>query len=207
MYLNTNTELIEPYGIQKTTDATSELVSVADAKTHLRIEHSDDDTYIGTLITASRQSLEISTRRSLGASQVYKAFYSSYPTTYFKLLIPNPPLTSFNSLQYYDSDDNLQTIDANQYTVETAGSGQSFLAMKDTHSFPSVSVDRVAPVIANFTAGYTAGTFPKALHQAILLLVGHYYDTREPVSYGDIPHKISRTVDFIADQYKVKKFF
>jgi uncharacterized phiE125 gp8 family phage protein len=58
-----------------------------------------------------------------------------------------------------------------------------------------------------FVAGYTSSTFPKPLHQAILMLVAHYYDTREPVSFGDIPHKIQRTVDFIADQYKVKKFF
>lgn len=207
MYLNTRTELIEPFGISRTTDSSSELVSVAEAKAHLRVTHSDDDAYIGTLITASRQSLEISTRRSLGASQTYKVFYDSYPTTYFKLLIPNPPLTSFTSLKYYDDNDVLQTIPSNQYTVETAGSGASFLSMKDTHSFPTVSIDRVAPVEIEFVSGYTAQTFPKPLHQAILLLVAHYYDTREPVSFGDIPHKIQRTVDFIADQYKVKKFF
>lgn len=203
MFAN-HSQLLEPHGITRGTDSTSEPVSLAEAKAHLRVSHTDDDAYISTLITACRQSLEISTRRSLGASQVYSTYYTEFPTTYFKLRIPNPPLVSFTHLKYYNNQNILTTVDTNHYVVEQAGSGVAYLAMKDGFSMPTLTKSRVAPIVATFSAGYT--TLPKPLHQAILMLVAHYYDTREPISFGDIPHKIARTVDFISEQYKIRKF-
>ena len=199
-----HTCLVEPFGIKRNTDSSSEPVSLAEAKAHLRVTHTDDDAYITTLITACRQSLEISTRRSLGSAQSYTAYYQRFPTKYYKLVIPKPPYVSFQGLKYYNNLENLTTVSTDEYLIEESGEGTAYLAMKDGFSTPTLSMSRVSPVYAEFTAGYT--TLPKPLHQAILLLVAHYYDTREPISFGDIPHKIARTVDFISEQYKIRKF-
>lgn len=194
--------MIKPHSIKKITDAVSEPVTLAEAKKHLRVDHSDDDTYIETLITASRQSLEISTSRSLGASQVYEAAYENFPVYYNKMLVPNPPLVSVDSIKYYPQNNVLATVNSNEYIVDSSGNGVAYISMLDQFSLPTLSLDYLCPVVVRFTAGYTS--LPKPLHQAILLLVAHYYDTREPISFASVPKMVQRSVDFIANQYKVR---
>lgn len=193
---------ITPNSIKRTTDSSSEPVSVAEAKEHLRVTHSDDDTYIGNLITASRQSLEITTHRALGSGQTYEVGYKYFPTTYHRLVIPNPPVVSITSVKYYNDQNVLTTVSDSEYVFENQGSGVAYISMKDGFGYPTVSKERVDPVVVTFDCGYTA--LPKPLHQAILLLVAHYYDTREPVAYGAVPIKVQRTVDFLASQYKLR---
>tara|TARA_B100002019_G_scaffold111531_1_gene95959 strand:- start:15877 stop:16494 length:618 start_codon:yes stop_codon:yes gene_type:complete len=201
-----HTELIEPFGIKRTQDSSSEPISLAEAKSFLRVTHNNDDSFITSLITACRQSLEITTRRCLSASQSYEVSYCDFPTSYFKLILPNPPITTFSSLKYYNVDGVLTTVDSNSYIHENNGNGVSFLAMLDTYSKPTLHKPRIAPVVASYVSGYTSSTLPEPLKQAMLLLIAHYYDTREIISYGDIPYKIQRTVDFISEQYKIRKF-
>lgn len=191
-----------PQSIKRTTDSSSEPVSVAQAKEHLRVTHTDDDTYIGNLITAARQSIEVSTRRAVGSGQTYEAGYELFPSVYNRLVIPNPPLGSVSSLKYYDVNNSLVTVDSSNYTVENQASGVSYLALNDGYSRPTVSKERVAPVLVTFTAGYS--TLPMPLHQAILLLVAHYYDTREPIAFNANPMRVPRSVDFLINQYKIR---
>ena len=98
---------LKAHMIKKTTDSSAELISLTEAKAHLRVDHSDDDTYISTLIQVVRQSLEISTLRALGASQTYKAYYQDFPFSYDYLEVPRPPLVSVSSVKYYDLNDSL----------------------------------------------------------------------------------------------------
>ena len=194
----------QPQAIKRITDSSTEPVSLAEAKAHLRVDHTNDDSYISTLITASRQSLEISTRRSLGTGQTYQVSYHSFPTVYNRLVIPNPPIVSVTSLQYYDVNNSLITVDSTKYHVENQSEGVGYISLDDGFSRPTISKERIAPVVLTYNTGYA--NLPKPLHQSILLLVAHYYDTREPVAMGVAPMKVQRSVDFIVDQYKIRKF-
>ena len=46
------------------------------------------------------------------------------------------------------------------------------------------------------------GVLPKPLYQAILLMIGHLYDTREPVMVGVSVVKCPYTLDFLLAPYK-----
>ena len=194
--------MIRAISIKRTTDASTEPVTLAEAKEHLRVDFSDDDSYISTLITAARQSIEISTKRAVASGQTYEAGYAIFPLRYDSLEIPNPPLVSVTSIKYFDDQGVEHTVNTNKYNGDTTGSNCANVFFKDTFSLPTVSRDLLAPVKITYTAGYT--DLPKPLHQAILLLVSHYYDTREPISIGSMPFKISRSVDFLCNQYRIR---
>lgn len=196
--------IVEPLHRVRTVDVSTEPVTVSEAKAHLRVNHSDDDSYISDLITASRQSAEISVGRVLGDSATYLVSYASFPVYRDFLKIPYPPLLSVSHLKYYDLSDTLQTVPTNQYVVNSDVTDSALIGFKDNFSRPVLSRERKAPVQLTFTAGYNSAVVPKPIKQAILLLVSHYYDIREPILTTGTILKVPRSVDFIFSQYKVR---
>lgn len=48
----------------------------------------------------------------------------------------------------------------------------------------------------------SSGVLAKPIHQAILLMVGHLYNTREPVQIGTSVTKIPLTLEYLLAPYK-----
>lgn len=84
------------------TAPTTEPVTTAEAKTHLRVTTSDDDTYIGTLITVARRHVETITGRAL-INQTWDYFLDNFPPG-DKIVIPLPRLSSVTTVKYTDKD-------------------------------------------------------------------------------------------------------
>ena len=194
--------IIDPITVKRTVDSSSEPLSVSEAKEHLRVTSSDDDTYISNLIKVARQSAEISTRRCLISGTTYVASYKYFPFVYNHLRIPNPPLVSVSHIKYYDLADNLQTLSSSEYIVESTLEDSALIGFNDAFTRPTLSRERMAPIQVQFEAGYTET--PIAIKQAMLLLISHYYDTREPISFTGEPFKIPRSVDFLLQQYAIR---
>lgn len=155
-----------------------EPVSLADAKTHLRVSVSDDDDLITALIATARQWAEAFTRRAL-ITQVWDLFLAEWPED-DEFEIPLPPLQSVTSVTYKDTDGNSSTFSSDDYIVDTDSEpGRVVLAYGE--SWPSTSLYPSNPITVRFTAGYgdAATDVPEAIRQAILLLVGHLYENRE----------------------------
>ena len=204
-------EKLAPLGVRELSNTISSFTSdntyLAKVKNHIRVTHTDDDDNIRSLIQVAIQSLQISTGR-IFCIHNFRAFYRDFPSTIRKLKVPNPPFLALSSLKYYNQHEQLVTFDSNQLVIEENGSGCSNIGLKDGTSRPSVSSIRETPVQIEYSCGYggLGGlTLPEPLNQAIFLLVAHYYDTREPVSFGANPMVVPKTVDFLIDQYKVKK--
>jgi uncharacterized phage protein (predicted DNA packaging) len=47
-----------------------------------------------------------------------------------------------------------------------------------------------------------SGELPKPIKQAILLVIGHLYNTREPIVTGTIVTKVPMTVEYLLAPYK-----
>jgi uncharacterized phiE125 gp8 family phage protein len=197
--------IIEPYSIKRTTDTSTEPITVSEAKAHLRVDTTDDDSYITSLIKVARQSAEISLRRSLGVNQVYQVAYKTYPTVQRKLRIPNPPFISISSLKYFDLSNTEHTVSSDNLVVDSTGDTNAFVAIKSSTIFQEISFEKIAPVVLTYTAGYSdVADIPQPIIQGMYLLLSHYYDTREPISYTGTPIAIPRSVDFLFNQYKVR---
>lgn len=171
------------------TAPTSEPVTTAEAKAHLRVDVSDDDTLIDSLVEAARQAFEEINGRSLYTT-TWKLILDSWPSKPY-IVLPRPPLASVTSIAYVDSDGNSNTWDSVNYVVETDRTpGRIHLA--ENVDWPSASLRAASPITITYVAGWaTTGAIPQRYKQAILLLVGHWYENREAiVTSGAMPKQI-----------------
>jgi uncharacterized phiE125 gp8 family phage protein len=153
-----------------------EPVTLVDVKGLLRIDDSDDDTLIASMITAIRQRAEEWTRRSF-LTQTLTLWLDEFPhrsgSTMNKLNervihIPRPPMQSVIFIKTYDSDNSTVTFDASDYFVDTASS-PGRLALNDNSSWPT-SLRKFSAVEVEFIAGYgsNASDVPEGIKQGML---------------------------------------
>lgn len=171
-------------------------VTLAEAKAHLRVSFSDDDTLIEAYIGAATTAVEQKVGRPLMTQTLRVA--ERAPEGSVKLRAPLQAITAIN---YYDPQNVLQTATVSDYLLiaddDSAeiipGPGVNFPAL-----YPRDDAFRVT-----FTAGYgTAAQVPVALKQAILLLVGHLYENREAV--GQAMDALPMGVDYFVGTLQVK---
>ena len=159
-----------------------EPITTAEAKAHLNVTSADDDTYIDTLVVAARQKTESYLNRSL-ITQTWNLYLDKFES---KIILPRAPIQSVSSIKYIDTNGAEQTLSSAVYTVDTdAEPGQVYLAYEQ--SWPDIRTMEKA-VDVEYIAGYgDAGTdVPQVIKQAMLLLVGHYYERREETIVGTI---------------------
>lgn len=192
--------MITPYrSLVRTTDVVTEPVTSAEAKTHCKIETSDDDTYVSALITTARQYIEDILDMAL-AEQVWQARYDNfpvatvpgydppmpfYPVSNAAFVLPRAPMSSGTvTITYRDTAGVNQTLSSasSDFQVDyRATPGRIYPNYSET--WPATRGDENS-VVVQWTAGYAAGAIPKTLKHAVLLLVAHWYEMRQPVVAG-----------------------
>ena len=190
---------------QVTTAPTIEPLTVDDVKAHCRIDGNAEDTLLTGLIKAARQHIESATNRAL-ISQTITAKcdeWADWHKDETQLWLPMPPLISVTSVQYVDSAGATQTLAANQYTIDTYSlPGRVIPAYGVTWPTPRYQENAITVV---YLAGYgtTAASVPQPIRQAMLFLVAHWYENREPVNIGNITTDLPFTVAALVAPYRV----
>lgn len=163
----------------------TEPVSLTEAKLHLRVDSTADDSLITALITAAREYVEAFTGRAL-ITQTWDYILDAWPSG-DEIVIPLPPLQSVTSVTYRDSDGNTSTVSSSTYTVDT-DSEPGRVVLLTGYTWPSTTLYAVGGVRVRFVAGYgdNASDVPQALRQAMLLLVGHWYENREDATTANV---------------------
>lgn len=184
----------------RVTDAATEPISVHEANEHLRISGCDEDVYVGGLIQAARRYVEDKTARSL-MTTTWRLSLDEFPCGSY-IAIPRSPLIAISSVTYVDTGGTTQTWAASNYDVDT-DSEPARLALAYTEYWPSTRC-QVNAVKVTFTAGYgaSASSVPEGLKHAIKLLVGHWYEIREPVVMDGTPKPVPLSIDSLITQYR-----
>jgi len=200
-YLNSET-ISARWALNVSTAPALEPVTVTEAKTHLHITGTDDDTKIGLLITAARQYLEKYLRRSL-INQTFILSLDGAPSCSV-LELPMPKLQSITHVRYYDTDDTLQTFSSASYRADTV-SYVGRVMLKDGYSWPTVIADRADALQITYVSGYGAATtdVPEAIRQAVFMLVEHWYTNRGVVLVGTIQANLEFALENLLSIYKV----
>lgn len=174
---------IDPTRIQISVAPAAEPVSLAEAKNHLRIDHSDDNAMIARLLGAARLQCEDEARRPF-ITRTYVGKADGWPGD-GRFELPWPPLVAVSSITYTDEDGVTSTFASSNYVVDSH-SEPGRIVLKRASVWPGETLQEVNGVTVTWTAGYGphAQHVPDRYRQAILLVVGHLYENRESVVVG-----------------------
>lgn len=172
------------------TAATVEPITLTLTKLHLRVDHTDEDTLISALISAAREYCEGFQRRSI-AVQTWELTMDSFP---LEIRLPQPPLVSVTYIKYKDKDGSEMTLSASDYVVNSDEEpGKVVLAYGK--SWPYVTLYPTGAIKVRYLAGYTTELVPLRTKQAMLLLIGSWYENREAVNIGKVAAPVPFAVD------------
>lgn len=183
-----------------------EPVTVAEARSQVRQDITDDDAQLTMMIASARRLCEawshlcfinqtfdlfidrIFTGPGIGFyGTAYSPGFAGYtlyanPQRDNQIVLPHGPLQSVTYFKYYDTSGDLQTWASSNYLVST-GSVRGRVAPKQNNYFPTTA-DQIDAINVRYVAGYgaTADLVPSLAKSAILLALGHLYEHREATS-------------------------
>lgn len=150
----------------------SELLTLSDIKTHLRLDGSDYDSILTPLIKTSRQIGENITGRDF-IEKEWKTYLDAFPISNCEgIELRKSKLKSITSIQYYDENNVLQTLSASDYYI-TEEADYSSIFLKCDKSFPRTYCRKQA-VIITFRTHYP--NFPQDLEQAMLSVCSYLFE-------------------------------
>lgn len=178
--------------LKLTTPAAVVAISTANAKTHLRISHSDEDAVIDRYVAAATEYVERRTNRSL-INATWTEFFSGFPAGEDEVLrLTKAPLVSVSTIKYYDSDDVQQTWHTDDYDVHSPRYLAGRVTVTPGYTWPNVRTDRPYPIQIEYLAGYGAAAvdIPQEILEAVYLVLDDFYRFRG----ASIPFAMSEAV-------------
>lgn len=191
-----------------------EPITLAEMKQHLRVDFTDDDDLISSLITAAREHAETVTGRSLVTSiWVYglEAFpynwqlqtaparstinrFAGWWADAQVIRIPQAPLKAIASIRYIPSGGGAYvTLDPSLYVVDTS-SNPAVIYPAANQYWPYTWIQHNS-VLITFTSGYSE--VPEVIKTAIKLLVCYWYENR-----GDDQSKAPQVFSTLLKSYR-----
>ncbi len=207
-------------------------LSTGDIKSHLNISDSSTDTYLQSLLDTAVVYCERHLQLDL-RSTTWKLVLDQFPIwgnyqwmdrwgnyvyvwpwvsefavgrvtqKWQEISLKRGPITGITSIQYYDVNNALQTVDSSTYRFATPSYQP---ARVEPVLYWPVAYPRPDAVAITFTVGFS--TPPATVLHAIKLLVGKWWALREDIAYGpDTAHKASdEAVNCLLDQFRVYSY-
>jgi uncharacterized phiE125 gp8 family phage protein len=167
-------------GLRLITPPNVEPISLPEAMAHLRVTDLNEQGSLELYIRNAREHLDGALGSLMGEAmltQTWEYILHAFPTTSC-IPIPLRPLAGVTQIAYDDASGVEQIMPPANYVVDTASLvGQVVLAPGS--SWPA-TINRINAVRIRFTAGYgsTPADIPGYYRQALLLLLGHFYEHR-----------------------------
>jgi len=170
-------------GLNLITGPALEPLTLAETKLHLRVDISDDDTLIASLISSARRQAELFMRRAL-INQTWELVLDTFPSC-DEIRLPLPPLVSVTSIKYTIRAGTQSTFAATNYRV-FIGREPGIVKLKYNCAWPGDALLEAQAVAVQYVCGYgaAAANVPVNIRQGMLMLIGHWYENREAVVVG-----------------------
>lgn len=171
----------------------AEPLTLTETKAHLRIDDDDEDQLVASLILTSRLHVEAALGLAL-LTQSWRLVLDRWPRS-ASVPIPLYPLQSVAEVRVRAADGTPAVVEAGDYVVDVASMPGRIVRTGGAFPQPGRAASGIE---IDFTAGYgaVAADVPAPIRQALLLLVAHWYEHRDPIEIGApgtaIPDAVSR---------------
>jgi hypothetical protein len=218
-----------------TVQPTQEPITLQEAKDHLRVTGTDEDSLITSLIVSARLYAEMLTRRVF-VTQTWKMVIDQFPMpgmnissanwygpqwgtapgpltslrpdgkTGYEIYLMTPPIQSITSVKYYDINGVQQTLDPATYLLDNVTEPSRLVPAPNTN-WPSTQ-NRINAVEVLFVAGYgTPLQVPEGIKSWIKLRIATLYDHRAEIDIIQRAQVIKLPhADGLLDPYRVFQF-
>ena len=144
-----------------------ELIPLADAKTYLKVDFTDEDTYIESLVKAAIEEIENATEQRLyDRSEVIETSKQTFVT-------PIYPINSITSI----FQGGVELVEDTDY--EVSGDWDKVFEFEDC--------ENEEPKVITLDVGHTAGTCPESLKLACYNLIEYWFNNR---GASDVPANV-----------------
>lgn len=185
------------------------IVTLSEAKVHLRVDQSEDDAYITSLILASQEVIE--NYCNIKVMQVTVVQYCDTWRESQELLmspVTNSGKATITHVKYYNDAPTpvLITWPTSNYIFDKYSSPLRLaLADIDTlDAYPDIAT-QINAIEIKYNVGYSSSAdVPLSLKQACLILVGQWYENRQVDVVGRSVGKISMSAKYLMNRYKIQ---
>jgi uncharacterized phiE125 gp8 family phage protein len=177
-------------------------VTLAEAKAHLRVDSTDEDTLIASMISAATDVAEQHTGRAI-MPQTWELSLDEFQTS---IELTRVPVQSITSITYVDELGAPQTLSPTAYVLVKDDFGYAKIIPSYLTVWPTVLAQPLSVTVI-YVAGYAdAAAVPEAIKSWILLTVAALFENREAESYS--ARAVSTTVkmsfvDALLHKYRV----
>ncbi|MCS0501087.1 head-tail connector protein [Ancylobacter mangrovi] len=158
-----------------------EPLTLAEAKTYLRVDHDAEDALIGSLITAARATVEALTRRVL-IDQSWRIVRDAWPASGL-IAAPVNPLKTITGAHVLDAEGAEVEVSTDALLADTARLPGLIRVACGTVPVPGRPIAGIAiDVVAGH--GADADHVPSPLIEAVRVVLAHFYEHRDEQGAG-----------------------
>jgi len=153
------------------------IISLSQAKEHLRVDHNDEDDLIAASIDAAIGACEGYTNKNINESK-FRIELESF--TDFEIKIS--PVQSVTGITYTNEAGAEQTLTTDFYRVYPVDKYAHKVVFLEETPLPTIKDNTKIKI--SVTAGYADGKVPAEIKQAIYLTLTDFYENREDKVYN-----------------------
>jgi len=180
-----------------------EPVTLSEAKAHCRIDGAADDAVLASLVTTSRLHIEAALGLAL-VTQGWRLVRDAWPAR-DGVRLPLRPVSAVTAVRVADDTGTFAIVDPTLWRLLRADDGEvQLLSAAAPWPQPGVASGGIE---ITFDAGFgdTAEAVPAPIRQALLMLIAHWYENREPARVGSARTRTPGAVsDLLAPYTRVR---
>lgn len=175
-----------------------EPVTVSEAKAHLRLDGSAEDVLIASLIVTSRLHVEAALGLAL-INQSWQLTLDRWPDG--ELRFPLRPIQNIASVTVYAADGTPDVVASQDYLLDGQALRPRLIPRDGKWPAPGRPANGIE-IAFSAGIGGEAADIPQPIRHAILLLVAHWYEHRDPLEIGSAAAAVPAPVSDLLKPYR-----